>query len=154
MLQRHLVCSALLAFVCLVLTSCGAPAALTPEQVHTQYVQALVNNDRQAVLNLTVREEQITVDRTLEQINEFKTGTGNFIWAKETQGNFIGAEPIGLADQGQGKVAVSVWRWEHTHDCLIVYLGQTDDGWKVTKWYYAADSQSEIYPQCAGTRTQ
>lgn len=141
-------CLLIVASACLILTSCGGVARLTPEQVHAQYIQALVKNDRQTAFNLTVPEEQITVDSTLERFSDIRTGSGFYVYAKETQGEFVGAEPLPLIDDGQGKIGISLWQWEHAHTCYQVLLAETNDGWKITKWYEAVDEQFAIYPQC------
>lgn len=150
-MPRHLlfVRSLLLStFVLLILTGCGGATTRTPEEVHAQYVQALVKNDRQTVFNLTVPEEQITVDSTLERFSDIRTGSGFYVYAKATQGSFIRAEPLALVEDGQGKMGISLWQWEHARRCYQVFLAQTDGGWKITKWYETVDEQLTMYPQC------
>lgn len=143
----------LITFVFLILTSCGGATILTPEEVHAQYVQALVKNDRQTAFNLTVPEEQITIDSTLERFSDIRTGSGFYVYAKATQGAFISAEPLALVDDGQGKMGISLWQWEHARRCYQVFLAETDAGWKITKWYETVAEQLTMYPECSQTPT-
>src|SRR3954470_6250456 len=52
----------------------SAPEALPPEAVHQQYLQAMVDNDRQKVLDLSVEEWKPSALGQLKGIQGFLTG--------------------------------------------------------------------------------
>jgi hypothetical protein len=130
------------------LIACGSTPPPTPDTVHSQFVQALTANDRQATLDLMVPEARIGVDQFLNRIREIKTGNNLPTRYAGKHGKFVGAEALSVQDEGKGKVGVSVWRWENAVACYQTGLAQTDDGWKVTEWWQATNEQKQQHPQC------
>lgn len=125
--------------------------AISPEDVHAQYIQAATTNDRQTVLRLTVPEERIAIGTTMESFGRYVAGSEFLV---PGAGIFVGASPIALIDDGQGKLGVSLWRWEHTQLCFQTQLVETDAGWQVGKWYRATPDQVKQYPECVGSTTK
>ena len=137
----------------LVLTACGSTPPLTPDNVHSKFVQALTNNDRQKVLDLMAPEVRVGVDQFLNRIQEVKAGNDLPTRYAGKHGKFVGAEALPLIDEGKGKVGVSVWRWEHALACYQAVLAQTDAGWKVTEWWQATNEQKQQHPECQAKST-
>ena len=127
-------------------TTVPTTAAATPEDVHAQYIQAATTNDRQTVLRLTVPEERIAIGTTMESFGRYVAGSEFLV---PGAGAFVEASPIALIDDGQGKIGLSLWRWEQTQLCFQTQLVKMDAGWQIGKWYRVSDEQVQQHPECA-----
>lgn len=148
--KHHLVRFSLLLVVSsiVLLSGCGNTLPVTADTVHSQFVQALTANDRQTVLDLMAPEVRVGVDQFLNRIQNIMAGYDLPTRYAGKHGKFVGAEALSVTDEGQGKVGVSVWRWEHAVACYKVVLAQTDAGWKVTQWWQATKEQQQQHLEC------
>ncbi len=135
------------------LIACGSTPPITADTVHSQFVQAITANDRQAAMDLMAPEVQIGIDQFLNRIREVKSGNDLPTRYAGKHGKFVGAEALPVQDEGKGKVGVSVWRWENAVACYQTRLAQTDNGWKVSEWWQATNEQKQQHPQCEGKST-
>lgn len=139
----------------ILLMACGSTppiadstAPITADTVHSQFVEALTANDRQAALDLMAPEVRVGIDQFLNRIREVIRGTDLPTRYAGKHGKFVGAEARPVQDEGKGKVGVSVWRWENAVACYQTGLAQTDAGWKVTEWWQATNEQKQQHPEC------
>jgi len=121
----------------LLFAACGRAEALTPEQVHAQYVAALQANDRQTTLALTVDRGELhalqaaSVDQHLQRMQtEMQGATGAF-----PTGPLRRVELLPLATEGQGRVGWSRWIYPERTICHQAVLQPTPQGWRVAAWH-------------------
>jgi hypothetical protein len=120
----------LLAFA---LVSCGGTADITqtPEAVHARWIAALRANDRRAalaVVSADLPQREFLVDQALHSMQDLMTAPAS------PTGALQGVDTNPPADQGQGKRAISVWRFANTTWCYATDLTASDMGWRVTDW--------------------
>jgi hypothetical protein len=117
------------------LSACGPTAtAQTPEDVHAGWVQALRENDREALLNLAADSEfrETTVDGYLTRMQDYLTH--GYTALGVNGGAFQSVDVLTIADAGQGKTGFSRWRFERVEICYVTTLTATKTGWKVLSW--------------------
>jgi hypothetical protein len=101
-------------------------AALTPDQVHAQWVDALRNNDRQAALALLPPEHQERVDRVLGSIQT--------TIHSRVLGGLQGVDLDPVVDRGAGKLGASRWRYPNKTECFETSLALIAGTWQVVLW--------------------
>ena len=113
------------------LFSCGQQTSgQTPEDVHAGWVQAMRSSDRAAALVLAADQpfKEAFVDDHIRTIRDKMTA------ASSRTGPLQSVEVRPVTDNGQQKVGVSVWRFQHRTDCYRTVLTPTSEGWKVIGW--------------------
>jgi hypothetical protein len=113
------------------LFSCGQQTiGQAPEDVHAAWVQAMRSSDRASALALAADQplKEAFVDDHLRTIRDKMTA------ASSRTGPLVSVEVRTMTDDGQQKVGVSVWRFEHRTDCYRTVLTPTPEGWKVIGW--------------------
>jgi hypothetical protein len=119
------------------LSACGhnnAGADPGPEVAHAAWVYAMRDNSRDAALALVAPmhgNEVVLVDGALQRMQQIRQDQSNGVVATGPLG---GVDTLPLTDAGQGKVGISVWRWEQQTWCWETTLTPTEAGWKVTNW--------------------
>lgn len=127
----------------LLLPACGASTATQgPEVVHSAWVQALRENDRETLQGLAAETEfrEATVDGYLTRMQDYLAN--GYVAMGVNGGAFQGVDVLGMTDQGQGKIGYSRWRFERTAICYVTKLTATDTGWKVLSWGQRSDCPS------------
>jgi len=121
-----------LCLAAVLLIGCGITSAsgvtTTPEQVHAAWVEAMKNNNRDALLSLAAEMDFKTafVDDNLRSLQDKLRGT--------TYGKLQSVDVQPPVDDGAGKLGVSVWRFEKRPVCYGTSMAQSDGVWKVTSW--------------------
>jgi hypothetical protein len=125
------------------LGACGNSTAAAPEDVHAAWVQALRNNDRQTLLSLAAESpyREVTVDQTLATMQDYVRNGYSTVGVDG--GALQGVDVLPLAEQGQGKVGYSRWRFEAVTICYATELTPTDAGWRVLQWGQEDESACE-----------
>jgi hypothetical protein len=121
----------MLILVMSLLFSCGRQTVdQVPEDVHAAWVQAMRTSDRAAALVLAADQpfKEAFVDDHLRTIRDKMTAASSRTGPLET------VEVHAMTDNGQQKVGVSVWRFQHRTDCYSTVLTPTPGGWKVIGW--------------------
>lgn len=107
----------------------GGETAQTPETVHRQWVEAVRGNDRASAVTLVGSDVPSGfVDQTLQTMQAHMTSPDS------RTGSLQGVDVLALADQGQGKLGVSVWRFANLTWCYGTVLTPADNGWNVIDW--------------------
>src|SRR4051812_42126825 len=109
----------------------SAPEALPPEAVHQQYLQAMVDNDRQKVLDLSVEEWKPSALSQLKGIQGFLMGDTT----ATDLGTFQDFTTGPLRELGKTKVGRSIWHYQHKQQCWETTLAQSSSGWRVASSY-------------------
>jgi hypothetical protein len=120
-------------FLLFILASCGTTTALTetPEAIHVRWLAAVRANDRAAALALIspeMADGATFVDQTLQTMQDLMTS------ASSPTGALIVIETHTPIDLGQGKRAISVWRFAKKTWCYATDLTATHNGWRVAQW--------------------
>jgi hypothetical protein len=125
------------------LGSCGRSTTASPEEVHAEWVQALRNNDRQTLLSLAAESpyREVTVDQTLATIQEYVRNGYSTVGVNG--GALQGVDVLPLAEQGQGKVGYSRWRFATVTICYGAELTPTEASWRVLQWGQEDESACE-----------
>lgn len=114
------------------LGGCGGGAestAQTPETVHQQWVDAVRGNDREVALRLAGSEApEGFVDQTLQAMQSHMTSPDS------RTGSLQSVDILAPANQGQGKLGVSVWRFANLTWCYGSVMTAASDGWHVIDW--------------------
>ncbi len=101
-------------------------AALTPDQVHEQWVDALRGNNRQAAIDLSVPELQPYVDRPL-----------SYIQTSLTSPVLAGLQNLTInpvSEQGAGRIGRSIWKYTKKTECFQTSLALVKGVWRVANW--------------------
>lgn len=140
---RRWIMAALLALLAGLVSACGGASGSTgaqasADEVHTQWVEALRDNNRQAALDVRAdgTSELIAaeVDQTLTRIQQ-EVSSGQIIFYRgENFGEFQQVTILPVREDGAGRVGVSVWSYSEQPMCYRTTLAETTDGWKVTQW--------------------
>ncbi|HEU4324850.1 MAG TPA: hypothetical protein VFS21_17020 [Roseiflexaceae bacterium] len=104
----------------------ATPVALTPDEVHTTWVHALRDNDRQTAFPLVTVENQQYVDRSISEIQNMIASTA--------YGAFTGVEALPTTDLGAGKVGLSRWSFEQRSYCYQLNLAEVEAAWQIVDW--------------------
>ncbi|HEU4326246.1 MAG TPA: hypothetical protein VFS21_24110 [Roseiflexaceae bacterium] len=101
-------------------------AALTPVEVHQQWIEALRTNNRQAALDLLVPELRPHLDRVLTYLATMQQPSERGALTQLDVG-----EPSTV---GAGMVAASTWVWPRVTECYRTSLAEVDGRWMVSYW--------------------
>ena len=120
----------------LVLVACGGQGGRTVEQVHTAWLEALWNNDREQVLALLAdtQGKDIHAHAALTVIqNEMHRPVGQFGFG----GPLLSVRALKMEDRGVGKQGWSRWQYAKEERCHRTDLSQTPQGWRVVDFNLA-----------------
>ncbi len=120
----------------LVLVACGGQSSRTAEQVHTAWLEALRNNDREQVLMLLAETQgkEIHAHAALTVIqNEMHRPVGQFGFG----GPLLSVRALTMEDRGAGKLGWSRWQYAKEERCHRTDLSQTPQGWRVVNFNLA-----------------
>ncbi len=125
----------------LALTGCGGRGGGEQgvEEVHSAFLLALRNNDREGVLALTVDDQQAQrADAFLGMVQRYMYSTATE-GPYATGGTLLDVRVTGIEDRGAGKRGWSAWQYARKTVCHIVDLQQTPAGWRVTDFNITAE---------------
>jgi hypothetical protein len=135
--------AALVALLAALLAACGsatgsASPSTSADEVHTQWVEALRDNDRQAALAVRADGTSELIAAEVDQIlreTQQEISSGQIIYYNgENFGEFQQVTTLPVRENGAGRVGVSVWSYSEQPMCYRTTLAETSEGWRVTQW--------------------
>ena len=107
--------------------------------MHSAFLLALRNNDREGVLALTVDDQQAPrADAFLRMVQRYMYSTATE-GPYATGGKLLDIRVTGIEDRGAGKRGWSAWQYARKTVCHIADLQQTPAGWRVTDFNITAE---------------
>jgi hypothetical protein len=119
------------------LVACGDTGSTVdpgPEAVHTTWITAVRENERETALALVAPmsgNETVFVDSALGRMQEILREQSNGTVAT---GALQSVDTLPLDDAGVGKVGISVWRFAAVTWCWETQLAPSEGRWAVTGW--------------------
>lgn len=142
----------------LVLVGCGTAAAggaasggaaasssvnLSPEEVHAKWVEALRNNDRETMLDLSATRDLKTM--WVDDVRRNMTAQFDPKFPPKFLGVFqnrTSTDPT--KDVGKTKEGISHWYFANKEVCYTTELTLEDSGWKVSDWHQEVECPKSV----------